>query len=147
MITNVIFYNSRLVHLATAGHLCTKCRDGTDLKSLICYHEFKSFLPALVLTYNAGLSFALLFFLLFLLGSQTLLKILHCCPISPCIQHCIAFHCSLAWQILHYYVLCIIIHSEIFRVSTDFDRIWITRDAFRNISSFDQFRPDLDYVL
>jgi hypothetical protein len=43
------------------------------------------FLPALVRTYNAGLSFALLLFLLFL-GSQSLLKILHYCPISPCIQ-------------------------------------------------------------
>jgi hypothetical protein len=41
------------------------------------------FLPALVRTYNAGLSFALLFFLL---GSQSLLKILHYCPISSCIQ-------------------------------------------------------------
>jgi hypothetical protein len=46
-------------------------------------------LPALVRTYNAGLSFALLlfFFFLFMLGSQTLLKILHYCPISPCFQH------------------------------------------------------------
>jgi hypothetical protein len=43
------------------------------------------FLPALVRTYNAGLSFALLLLLLFL-GSQSLLKILHFCPISPCIQ-------------------------------------------------------------
>jgi hypothetical protein len=38
------------------------------------------------------------------------------------------------------------IHSEIFRVLTNFDRIWITRDACRNISSFDQYRPDLDYA-
>jgi hypothetical protein len=47
------------------------------------------FLPALVRTYNAGLSFALLlllFFFFFFLGSQSLLKILHYWPISPCIQ-------------------------------------------------------------
>jgi hypothetical protein len=43
------------------------------------------FLPALVRTYNASLSFALLLLFLFL-GSQSLLKILHFCPISPCIQ-------------------------------------------------------------
>jgi hypothetical protein len=41
------------------------------------------FLPALVRTYNAGLSFALFFFFL---GSESLLKILHYCPISSCIQ-------------------------------------------------------------
>jgi hypothetical protein len=35
----------------------------------------------LVRTYNAGLSFTLL-----ILGSESLLKILHYCPISPCIQ-------------------------------------------------------------
>jgi hypothetical protein len=50
--------------------------------------------PALVRTYNAGLSFALLFFLL-LLGSQTLLKVLHYCPISPCFQHIAPLHASL----------------------------------------------------
>jgi hypothetical protein len=74
----------------------------------------------LVRTYNAGLSFALLFFLF--LGSQTLLKILHYCPISPCIQHCIA---ALLGK---YYIIIQFLHT------------------FRNISSFDQFRPDLDYA-
>jgi hypothetical protein len=53
-----------------------------------CFKEksgFFPFLPALVRTYNAGLSFALLIlFLFFWLGSQTLLKILHYCPILPC---------------------------------------------------------------
>jgi hypothetical protein len=44
------------------------------------------FLPALVRTYNAGLSFALLFLFLFLLV-QTLLRILHFCSISA---YCIA---------------------------------------------------------
>jgi hypothetical protein len=36
----------------------------------------------------------MLFFLL-LLGSQTLLKVLHYCPISPCFQHIAPFHASL----------------------------------------------------
>jgi hypothetical protein len=54
------------------------------------------FLPALVRMYNAGLSFALFLFL----GSQSLLKILHYCPISPCIQQpCpAALHSRLARQ-------------------------------------------------
>jgi hypothetical protein len=52
-----------------------------------------------------------------------------------CIQHCIAANTTLLSSFS--------IHSI---VSTNFDRIWITRDAFRNISSFDQFRPDLDYA-
>jgi hypothetical protein len=62
-----------------------------------CFKEksgFFPFLPALVRTYNAGLSFALLIlFLFFWLGSQTLLKILHYCPILPCTfarQPCLA---------------------------------------------------------
>jgi hypothetical protein len=54
-------------------------------------------------------------------------------------------HSSLARQILHYYPI-FSMHSEIFRVMTNFDQIWIMRDAFGNISSFDQFRPDLDYA-
>jgi hypothetical protein len=55
--------------------------------------KVSNFLPALVRMYNAGLSFALLFF--FFLGSQTLLKILHYCPISPCFQHIAPLHSAL----------------------------------------------------
>jgi hypothetical protein len=114
-------------------------------------------LLALVRTYNAGLSFALLLFLL--LRSQSLLKILHYCPISPCIQHCICIAALLGkyyiiiqfspciqkyfelWPILTRFGLRAML-SEIFRVSTNFDRIWITRAAmhseiFRVSTNFD----------
>jgi hypothetical protein len=96
-----------------------------------------TFLPALVHTYNAGLTFPLLLF--FLLGSQTLLKIQHYCPISPCIQHCIAallgkYYIITLLYIQKYFEFRLIstgfglraMHSEIFRVSTNFDQIWIT---------------------
>jgi hypothetical protein len=75
-----IFVNPDTGNIWQMGLVVSESVRNSDVDGTPCI----LFLPALVRTYNAGLSFALLLFLF--LGSQSLLKILHYCPISPCIQ-------------------------------------------------------------